>query len=411
MKLNKQTPLILALVLISGYACTPKVHLSDSRSIPFPDEAHQVITAQNQFGFRLFNLVNRADQTNSNKMISPLSIFMDLSMVYNGAAGQTRQAMKEALQLSNIDANMLNKTNQALLINLPGADPTVTIDMANSIWYKNNLDPLPSFLKVNQNYYQAEITGADFSAPQTVDRINNWVAKSTQQKITSILDHIEPSEVMFLLNAVYFNGKWTQSFDPAHTQKAAFHTAGQETKQVPFMYKESKYNYGQNDSLQVIELPYGSGSFSMYVLLPDENNKADALIASLNTTSFAQITSGMDSSKVRLYLPKWEADYAIDNLIPELTQMGMGIAFENNADFTRMYKSNQAQISQVVHKTYIKVDEEGTEAAAVTSTGMQTTALRPDYPPVMNVNRPFVYIITEKNSGSILFLGEVNDPS
>ncbi len=391
-------------------SCAQKLHSGHTSLSPLPDKAGKIITAQNQFAFKIFDLVTKSAQTTENLMISPLSIYTDLSMAYNGAAGETKKAMQEALQLKGINTEMLNTTNYTLLQHLPTSDTSVTVDVANAIWYHQSLEPLSSFLAVNKKYYLAQVQPADFTDPQTVNQINQWVAGQTREKIKSIIEKISPAEKMLLLNAVYFKGEWTNSFDPRLTKNRTFHPTSQTQRQVPFMSKEARFNYLKNDSLQMVELPYGNGSFSMYVLLPAPSIKAQTLIASLNSKTFSALLTGLDSSKIQLYLPKWEAAYSIDDLAPELSQMGMGIAFGPQADFTKMYEKGQAAISKVTHKTYIKVDEKGTEAAAVTSIGIRLTAARPGFPPVMDVNRPFVYIITANDSGNILFMGVVRQP-
>jgi serpin B len=330
-------------------------------------------------------------------------------MVYNGAANETQKAIANTLQLQAIDIKHLNYANQKLINDLPNADSAVKLDIANSIWYRQTLQPVPSFLKTTKVYYQAEVKAAAFNDPGTVNKINNWAAEHTNQKIKSIIDRIDPADVMYLINAVYFNGKWKNSFDPKLTKNRDFHTATGQTKQVPFMYREAKYNYGHNDSLQIIELPYGKGKFSMYVLLPAENIKLSSFITSLNEEKLSALLNAMDSSKVKLYLPKWKDSYKIEDLKPELSRMGMGVAFSDQADFSNLFKQHQTKISQVIHKTFIEVNEQGTEAAAVTSTGVRLTSL-PLNQQVMDVNRPFIYFIAAKDSGAILFMGEVNDP-
>ena len=408
---NKRTiPAAIAALALAGSSCTSNQHLPHTTPGTLPTRNNKVVQAQNQFAFRLFKEVLQADQEPGNKMISPISLYMDLSMVYNGAAGQTRSAMQEALQLQPADTALLNTTNAALIAGLPKADSGVTLEMANAIWYRQDLEPLPAFLALNKAFYKATVEAADFSNPSTTTAINDWVKEKTQEKIPSIIEEIRPSDVMYLLNAVYFLGHWTTAFDPQRTNDRIFHPTATTAVPVPFMQREATFHYLQNDSLQMIELPYGQGAFSMYVLLPSTHSNPQTLVRWLSPERFAALTSAMDSTKVQLYLPKWESAYLLDDLIPELTKLGMGAAFGGGADFTAMYNSSQIQISQVIHKTYIKVDEQGTEAAAATSVGMRVTSARPITRPVMDVNRPFVYLITEKNTGSILFLGTVHQP-
>lgn len=409
-----RTKWYLALPLIIGtmQSCQTNKQLAEKGTIISSPENEEIITAQNEFSFSLFKDVLKNDHSSSNKLISPLSIYTALSMAYNGAAGETRTAMQKTMQLENIKIERLNVFNKALMHELTDVDTAVAIDVANSIWYRDaGPQPLPSFLQNNSTYYQAEITGADFGNPATVDKINNWVADHTHQKIKRILDRIDAADFMYLINAVYFKGAWKNSFDAEKTQEKPFHTKEAGTVQTPFMMKEDKFNYMQNDSLQMIELPYGNGDFNMYVLLPSEETGLDQLVSSLNVNTLNRYMRGLDSVKVVLQLPKWKYGYKIEDLKPELSQLGMGVAFSSQADFSNMYPQEAgAYISDVIHKAYIEVNEKGTEAAAVTSIGVRLTSVQIDINK-MDVNRPFLYVIAEKNSGTILFMGMINNPA
>ncbi|HLR38089.1 MAG TPA: serpin family protein [Chitinophagaceae bacterium] len=407
---NKLVIACLLIITTGMISCSTTEQIPDPEIKPLPEQSQKTIRAQNNFAFKIFNLINQNNQNGKNKLISPLSIYMDLSMVYNGANHQTKKDIQKALQLNKIDTGLLNKTNAILLHNLPQEDTAVNIDIANAIWYRKSLTPLSSFLKINKNYYKATIKASPFNQ-STVDEINNWVKDKTHHKIKSIIKEIQPSDLTFLLNAVYFKGDWTHQFDQDQTKKRTFHTKNQEELQVPFMYKKAKISYFENNDLQVAQLPYGSGEFNMFVLLPKEGKNVVSTFNHLNASAFSTLTSKVRSTEVKLYLPKWESEYKID-LNAVLSQMGMASAFSKSADFSNMYKGEDVQISEVKHKTYIKVDESGTEAAAVTSTGMTTTSapMNPPSIPIMDVNHPFIYLITEKDSGSILFLGIVNNP-
>lgn len=366
--------------------------------------------AQNEFAFSLFDKLHKSNLETPNKLISPLSIYMDFGMLYNGASGETKKAIQKGLQMNTGNAEFMNKTQAKILTDFPQIDSSVTINMANAIWYRNGLTPKKTFLDTNKKYYNARIEGADFKNPQTVKDINQWVMESTQGKITSIMDGIAPSEIMFLLNAVYFKGDWQEAFQTKFTRDHAFYTPTG-TKELPLMFMDHRFNYLENDDLQMAELPYGDGHFNMQVLLPSKNSNVDELIAKLNTGYYDSLLDEMTSMKIKLFLPKWEIEYSVDNLKDQLSEMGMGLAFESKADFSELFEDDYAKVSQVKHKTYIKVDEKGTEAAAVTSIGMVTTSMPMPTETEMKVDRPFVYLITERNSGTILFLGVVKDPS
>lgn len=376
-----------------------------------PQGGQSVITAQNTFALAFFKALLGQDQSASNKLISPLSIHMDFSMVYNGAAGNTLDEMRRALQLGDIPMALLNEVNNTLITGLPLADSRVAMDIANSIWYRDEgPQPLSGFIQTVSESYQAKITGADFTSPQTGNAINTWVAERTRGKINKIIEQVDPADIMYLINAVYFKGQWRQKFESKETQSRAFYTAAEGSVQTPFMKQTGKFRYLENQSMQCVELPYGSGSFSMYILLPASARTPAELLTGFDGDILANDLSSMDSAEVALFMPKWEYSYNLEHLKTEMSSLGMPDAFTQGADFTNMYPAEAgAYISKAIHKTYVAVDEQGTEAVAVTSTGMGTTSV----PTVreMDINRPFIYLIAENQTGSILFLGMVNNPA
>ncbi len=399
---------VVFLLIASGCGKNPAPVIH--QPLTLPEHADRVIAAQDQFAFRLFKNVLQEDNSPSNKLVSPLSIYMALSMAFNGSAGHTRMDMQNALQLKDIPIELLNKTTQSLITGLPREDSRVSVNMANAIWYREEgYQPLAAFLDVAKTHYLAKVSAADFNSPAAVRQINNWVAEATRQKIKTILDRISPSDVMYLINATYFKGQWKYKFDAAKTENRTFHAAGGDV-QTPFMIQKATFNYAKNDVLQLIELPYGTGDFNMYVLLPAKAVNLTQFISSLSLLTFKGYLSALDSARITLYLPKWKYRYKIQNMKPELARLGMDVAFsKGEADFSNMYPPEAGTyISKVIHKTYIEVNEKGTEAAAATAVEAGISALPPE--PVMNVNRPFVYLITEKTSGAVLFIGLVNNP-
>lgn len=407
---RKPTLLILLIASMFFMYCGTKNMQNNPQHSVALENSKDMIQSQNNFAFRLFENAISSDVEKENKLISPLSIYMDFAMLYNGASGETKSALQQALHLQDKTPDMLNKMQSQLMMELPEIDSSVALTMANAIWYRKDLTPKSKFLATNQKYYQAKIEAADFGNSKTVQDINTWVSKNTKGKIPSIVDQISPGEVMFLLNAVYFKGEWKDSFKSDYTHDAVFYTATGE-KRLPFMFKEDKINYFKNKDLKISELPYGNGSFSMFVILPSENNDIHRLTEQLNPAYFSDLTSKMDSTTLNFFLPKWEASYSADNLKENLSDMGMGITFKNRADFSEVFESESTKISQIKHKTYIKVDEEGTEAAAATSIGMVTTSMPATPIEEMKVDRPFIYLITERNTGAVLFIGTMDDPS
>lgn len=414
MKIKQSIPVLIAMTAVTSFfACNQKLAPNTPKQAEvLPRNSSNVVIAQNHFAFRLFQEAISEMENDANKLVSPLSIYLDLSMAYNGAADSTKAAMRQTLGLDDVNENVLNETNQVLMNTLPHTDSAVDLAIANSIWYRNNgVEPLPDFLKTNAQYYHALVSGADFSTA-TVSKINQWVAENTREKIKTIIEKIDPADVMYLINAIYFKGNWATPFDPKITQQRPFTTKSGSTTEVPFMRHDGKFNFMQNDTLQMVELPYGKGDFCMYILLPAQTTSMQKFIAQLNETTLSDYLSKMDSVKIHLWMPKWKYSYEISDLKPELTTLGMGIAFSGDADFSAMYPAQTPMhISKVVHKAYIEVNEQGTEAAAATSIGVSVTSMPLNPPPVMDINRPFVYLITEKNSGAVLFLGKVNNPA
>lgn len=402
---------LLAGFIVMLFMTTCKSQIAQEKTQDSMEVENETIQAsQNNFSFDLFKNILASDSEKVNRLLSPQSIFMDLAMLYNGAHGTTQSAMQKALRLDKINPERLNQSQAELLKNIPNLDDEVSFVMANAIWHRNDLLPKSEFLTINQTFYDAEIHAADFKNPQTVEAINNWVNTKTSGKIPTLIESISPGEVLFLLNAIYFKASWTHSFNPNLTRVMEFHTANG-TIETDFMFKDTRFNYLENENLQMIELPYGKGDFSMFVLLPSKNQSVPDLTNSLNHQKFSEMLSAMETTSVKLYLPKWEVSYSADNLIENLSDLGMQVAFENKADFSGLFKSEATKISQVKHKAYIKVDEEGTEAAAATGIGMVTTSLPIPSNIEMKVDRPFVYLIMEKNSGTILFLGTIDNPA
>jgi serine protease inhibitor len=403
---------VLMIVFITS--CS-KTNVNDhTQTIVLPETGSSVISACNQFAFNFLRSTLQQDTTNSNKLISPLSIYMALSMVYNGANNATKDSIANVLQLSGIDINSLNAVCRSLITQLPQEDNEVQFSIANSIWYNDGFQPLDSFLNTTQNFYEASVQPLDFDNPASVNTINNWVAQKTNNKITKVIDVISSTDLMYLIDAIYFNGAWQSAFKTSDTHNDDFYLSNGSAESVPFMQQELKTTVYSDSAFSLLELPYGSGkSYSMYIALPANQQQPISTFASLmNENILSNAINKMDSVNIQVDIPKWEYSYSIDNMQPELSMLGMGIAFDTSADFSKMYNPAQVKpyITKAIHKTYIKVDEEGTVAAAVTAIGIGTSAIVSS-PPVFKVNHPFLYAIIEKQTGTVLFTGIVNDPS
>jgi serpin B len=368
----------------------------------------ELVSADNSFGLKLFQAVSEANG-NENVFISPLSVSMCLGMVLNGAAAETYTAMQQTLELAALSEDEINGSYQSLIGLLVGLDQRVTVGIANSIWHRDTYPIAPTFVDVNQEYFDAEVTGLDFSAPGAASIINDWVDQKTRGKIDQIVDDpIDGTTEMFLINAIYFNGNWTFRFDESETQEADFFLADGSTAPVQMMsIADIEVPYYSHEQFESVDLPYGNEHFSMTIIVPRPELTLDSLIEQMTTQAWDTWMEGSYPIELaRLEMPKFKLEFEI-RLNPVLIDLGMGIAFDGGADFSRMHADGIPGlfISQVRHKTFIEVDEQGTTAAAVTSTTMAT-----GLPPMMVVNRPFIFAIRERQSGTILFIGKFLEP-
>lgn len=371
----------------------------------------QLVEADQSFSYDIFRQTVSYDNEEENLFISPLSISTALAMTLNGAEGETLESMKEALYLSGMDTQEINQAFRSLIELLVTVDPKVTMEIANSVWHEQSLPVKDDFLQRLDEYYEAEVAGLDFRDPESVNTINNWVDEHTEGKIEKIIDEIPAEMVMYLINAIYFKGDWLSKFDKDKTRKADFYLENGETVEVDMMSQKERFAAYFSEDVRMIELPYGDSLFTMSVLMPGDPEMPlyQFIEEKVNHENMSQWRSNLRVSEVPLELPKFEMEYEITyNDI--LKSMGMEKAFdEDTADFSGIadVSPQNLYISEVKHKTFVSVDEEGTEAAAVTSVGVGLTSL----PPSMTVNRPFVFIIHERESGTNLFMGKVKDPS
>lgn len=369
----------------------------------------QIASSADRFGFKLIKAVN-ATQSDSNVFISPLCVSMALGMTLNGAANETYEAMQSTLELDGLTQQQINETYKSLIDVLTQIDPEVIFNIANSIWYRQGWTFEQSFIDVNKKYFNALIKDLDFNDPSAPDIINDWIYSNTNGKIKKIVNSIDPTIVMYLINAIYFKGTWQYEFDKEETVDDIFF--GLNGNQVPckLMVQTNDFSYFANNEFQAIDLPYGDGEFSMTVLLSAPDKNVDSLIANLSEENWEIILNGFSIQEGTLYFPKFELEYKI-TLNNVLKSLGMEIAFlPGQADFTNMYSGPfELFVDEVKHKTYVKVDEEGTEAAAVTSVSIGFTSIGGSGF-TMRVDHPFVFVIREKNSGSILFIGKIVEP-
>jgi serpin B len=365
------------------------------------------------FSYTIFRETVKYDDGTENVFISPLSISMALAMVLNGAEGETRAQMKETLGLSGLDESEINQSFLSLMNYLMTIDPGVSVKIANSVWFDENLGVKQEFLDRLRESFEARGEALNFSDPASVDVINAWVNENTEGRIETIIDEISDEMVMFLINALYFKGEWQRQFDANDTREADFYLENGNKATVDMMYQSGDFATYFSEEVQMIELPYGDSLYSMSVLMPtDFDEPIDEFVdKSVTKENLDNWRSGLRSTgrDVMIRLPKFELEYELS--YKEILQsMGMNIPFEESeADFSGIAELSGQNlfISEVKHKTFVLVDEEGTEAAAATSVGVGVTSA----PPAVEVNRPFVFIIHERTSGVNLFMGKVKNPA
>ncbi len=409
---------LLTILLFASSSCDKNEKLPDNGELPDPIEISlrgeevEMLEADQQFAFDFFTRVYDAEKIGQDRnfMISPLSLSMALAMTRNGAAGETEAAMTETLKLTPFnDEEAINSYYSKLREALLATDPSTKLSIANSIWTNKHITIKPAFISTNRDYFHSTVEAVDFGDPATVGRINQWASDNTQQLIDHVLDETDPMALMYLLNAIYFKGIWTSQFNKKQTQKASFTYEDGRVKQVDMMQQKAEFNYTENETMQIVELPYGNQAFSMVVLLPKAGKKLGDINNLLREGSaWSTLNSGLRRATVNLHLPRFKTEYNI-RLNDLLTDMGMGVAFTpGQADFSRM-SDLEAFISFVDQFTYISTDEEGTEAAAVTVVGVELTSVGPSREVTFHANRPFIYLIREQSTGAILFMGAVKN--
>ncbi|WNZ48132.1 serpin family protein [Leptolyngbya boryana CZ1] len=375
-------------------------------SLEAPSVNPKLVAANTKFGFKLFSEILKKD-SQKNVFVSPSSVAIALSMTYNGANGNTKQAMANALQFQGMTLEELNNSQRNLMANLTQVDPKVKLSIANSLWAKEGIAFNLNFLQQNEKFYDAKVKTLDFKRPTASDEINGWVKENTNGKIEKIVDRITPEHVMFLINAIYFKGAWSNEFDQKNTENRPFSLTNGTKKQVPLMKRQGEYRYSETDQFQAISLPYGNGRMSMYVFLPKSN--LAAFQKSLTAENWQTWMKQFSSREGQIQLPRFKMDYEVD-LKTALSALGMGVAFQDAADFSNLSKAT-TKIDEVKHKTFVEVNEEGTEAAAVTSVGVVATSARIQEEPFkMIVDRPFFCAIRDNQTGEILFMGSIVNP-
>ena len=366
-----------------------------------------VVEKSNLFAWGLLAAAMAADPE-ENVLVSPLSASMALGMALNGARGATYDQMQATLGFADVAVDTINNGYRGLMTNLPMADSTVNTQIANSAWYRDGFEVEPTFLNTVRAFFDATVAGLDFSNASAADTMNQWVSEKTNGRIESIIEPpIDSRTVLFLINAVYFRGPWRHAFDPEKTTDAPFHIAEGESESIPMMDQTREFPHGRDGSLQIVDLPFGEGTFAMTVLVPGDGSNIDGEIGSMDETRWESILEKLTTRRVRVVLPRFRVEY--DKSLKETLQsLGMTDPFMPNvADFTGISATPPPlYISEVKQRTFVEVSEEGAEAAGSTSVGIGVTSL----PPSVIADRPFAYLIRERESSAILFAGVLRRP-
>jgi len=373
-------------------------------------KSQEIVNNSNDFGISLFKEIV-SEKGTKNIMISSLSVSQALGMTWNGARGTTRDEMTEMLGFSVENEKELNESNKTIREALMNADNMVNMNIANSIWYRNSFSVSQGFVDVNKKYYDAEVKGMNFDDKEGSKKtINGWVKEKTAGKIPEIIDDISSDDVMFLINAVYFKGKWKYEFKKDDTVDEPFRFADGHTADVKMMTQQADLDYFEAADCRGVALPYGNGHFRMVVVLPDEDVTLKDVVSGLDDYTLSGYINSMQQQGVNIKLPGFTFKCKLELKAP-LTALGMKTAFTDHADLSGIGTPSNLTVSGVKHKTFIEVNEEGTEAAAVTSVTVGVTSIGPGGGAVpFIVNRPFLFLIQEKDTGAVLFMGQVYEP-
>ncbi len=402
---------VLLFAALLASSCDGNENLEPIQKEPKPDlpeKSADLIKSSNTFGFEMFKILNEKEKKDKNIFVSPTSVSMALAMAYNGADTKTKTEMEKVLGFAGYSRQQINETFQQLANLLENINPKIQLDIANSIWYRSGFPIYSDFINANQTYYDAEVAELDFAnQKESLKIINGWVAENTNNKIKEILDGIPPEAMLYLINAVYFKANWKYKFDKKNTHNMDFFTSNNKPISVPFMYLNSDLNVYNDENLQAVELPYSDDSFSMLVLLPQKDKSVNQLVELLDDKYWNTINNSLQEEQdIKLYFPKFKFEYKTE-LQEILAIQGMPSAFAGDADFSKISSMNLF-ISRVIHKSYVDVNEEGTEAAAVTAIEFEFMSVTSEKK--LKINRPFLFAIQEKSTGSIVFIGKINEP-
>jgi len=363
--------------------------------------------ANNEFGFNIFKKLHQHNP-DKNLFVSPSSIATALTMALNGANGATADEIKNMLKINQFELANINAAYKIMLNTLPALDNEVTLQSANSIWYRQGFTVRQEFLDANTQNYDSEVAALNFGDPSALTTINGWVDQKTNGLIETILDEIPANAVMYLINAIYFKGAWRKEFDPQYTTDATFYLEDGTQQTIKMMtHGQTTLPYFTTSTFEAVDLAYADSIYSMSIFLPKVGVSVNELANTLSLNNWNTWLDSFQPQEMFFSMPKFKMTYK-EKLNRSLAELGMGIAFGPGADFSGINGTGGLYIDEAIHKSFIEVNEEGTEAAAVTSIGIVETSL-PSIP-IFYADRPFLFTIRENKTGSILFFGKLMNP-
>ncbi|MCT1901384.1 serpin family protein [Oceanobacillus sojae] len=401
---------LFIVIFLSACNTSDSVQENPADDIEQPDNASKetVQSGLNQLGFEAFAGLDKNED--GNLFISPISIWTALNMTYHGAGGETKEEMAEVLGIENIDSDALLSANHALLTKQSEDNEELELYLANAVWFREDMEIESAYQEMLETSYLAQIEPVT-----TTDAINDWVAEQTNDRIDKMIDKISPNLILFLLNAVYFQGDWTYPFDESLTEEQEFHLADDSVIDTPTMVLyEEELNYSGNDEVQVVSLPYEEEeTIQMQIFLPNEDTSFADFQADFSLEKWQEWTDDMEKQTGTVFLPSFTLEYESE-LNDLFIDLGMEQAFApNEANFSNMFTSIEdkgAYIDEIYHKTFIDVNEEGTEAAGSTSVAIKESAAIIQDTFQMDINRPFLFTITNTEENIILFMGSIEQP-
>ncbi|MDJ0730894.1 MAG: serpin family protein [Crocosphaera sp.] len=421
--MTKATVGFLSICCLSGLIAISKTYLSSifidvqglrevSPRTVFPQPTLQekhLVDAQVQFGFKLFSTLTKS-QEKENVLISPTSIALTLSMLYNGATGSTKREIAQGLTLENISVNTLNRANQTLHNDLNSHEFDSRLIVTNSLWAREGFSFRYQFRKNSRSYYQAKITNLDFSSSEARGIMNRWVTEKTQGQIQKIMDSTQADDVLFLINTASFQGLWEIGFDRNLIKDKPFYLMDKSVRNYPFMSRKGTYNYLETPQLKAVELPYGDGRFSLYLFLAQPENNLPEMVEGITPKKLSKLLSQFRKSQGLLELPRFRLNYEVD-LTNALKKLGFSTMFDpNQAEFAQL-SSHPTYINGMKHQTMLVINEQGVTTSPENNVLVKTASmdnLKEEFS--LTINRPFLSIIRDNETGNILFMGMIFEP-